>query len=241
MTRRRAALLIATSAFALGAAIWAGIWHRAGRDDPYRYEQKFRAIENRPREDRPTGAVVLTGSSYIEKWTTSASDLAPLTTVNIGVGGTRARDHTTHLQRMLPGLAPTAVVVYVGSNDINGARFHSKSAAETVPLVLEYLAAVREALPSARIYYVAITEAPSRRRVRGDIRSANRELATAAKKTGLFTFIDTAPALLSPDGSIDESLFGADRLHLNEKGYQKFALAVRDGLAPEFENSQQMP
>lgn len=59
---------------------------------------------------------------------------------------------------------------------------------------------------------MAITEAPIRKGVRGEIQKANRMLSDWADDTGEITFIDTAPTLLTPSGEIDGSLFGSDRL-----------------------------
>lgn len=80
---------------------------------------------------------------------------------------------------------------------------------------------------------MAITEAPIRKGVRGEIQKANRMLSDWADDTGEITFIDTAPTLLTPSGEIDGSLFGSDRLHLNDKGYEKFAAVIRAALGAD--------
>ncbi|HWS51654.1 MAG TPA: GDSL-type esterase/lipase family protein [Microbacterium sp.] len=222
---------LAATVVAGGALLLLRAW---AQDRPARYEKAVARIGQRFAGGYPVGGVLLTGSSFFERWKTSAEDLAPLPTVNIGIGGTKVGDHLAHVDRMVAPFQPRAVVVYVGSNDMSGLPLYSKSAVQTVELVERYLAAVRERLPHARIYYVAVTEAPSRAKVRGDIVEANRLLAERAAATGDFVFIETASELLRPDGSIDESLFGRDRLHFNEAGYARFAAAVRRGLAPEF-------
>ncbi|HWU30546.1 MAG TPA: GDSL-type esterase/lipase family protein [Microbacterium sp.] len=205
-----------------------------GRDDPRQYEGQVDAVEKRFADGHPQGGVLLSGSSFFEYWEDSTADLAPLHTTNIGIGGTKVADHLAHFDRMVVPFHPRALVLYIGSNDISGIPLFTKSAQETVSLIDEYIARVRAELPDTRIYYVAITEAPSRARVRDEIRAANRMLAERAERSGDFVFIDTAPALLTADGSIDGSLFRADRLHFNEKGYARFAAAVRAGLAPEY-------
>ena len=193
----------------------------------------MKAIEQRFATGFPRGQVLLTGSSYMEYWHTSEEDLAPLKTTNIGIGGTKAGDHIAYIDRMVVPFAPSALVVYIGSNDISGLPFFSKSAQETVALVERYLDDVRARLPETRIYYIAITETPSRQRVRTELQNANRALADLARTRGDFTFIDTAPTLLRADGSINETLFTDDRLHLNDEGYRLFATAVRAGLCAE--------
>ncbi|MBT2502336.1 GDSL-type esterase/lipase family protein [Curtobacterium sp. ISL-83] len=172
---------------------------------------------------------MLTGSSFFERWLTSEKDLAPFTAVNIGIGGTKVGDHLFYFHRMVPPLAPTALVAYIGSNDLNGIPFMSKKPLHVTALVLEYVELARRELPMVPIFIVAITVTPSRKRVRADIVETNRRLRDASQ-SGAFTFIDAAPALLTPTGDIDLSLFGRDRLHLNRLGYERFAQAIRSEL-----------
>ncbi|HWS49449.1 MAG TPA: GDSL-type esterase/lipase family protein, partial [Microbacterium sp.] len=217
--RRRGGLRIAmlTASVTVVAAAVGGrmLLHLLGRDHPARHESRVAEIERRQAGVDGPADVLLTGSSFFEKWTTSERDLAPLKTTNIGIGGTKAGDHIAFFDRMVVPFAPRTLVVYIGSNDMSGLPLYSKSAEQTAELVLRYISTARERLPHTRIFYVAVTEAPARARVRDDIRSANRILAGRALSGADFAFIDTAPALLREDGSIDETLFGPDRLHFN--------------------------
>ncbi|MBS1905895.1 MAG: hypothetical protein JST33_04865 [Actinobacteria bacterium] len=209
------------------------LW-RIGRDAPKQYEAQVKAIEKRFVDGYPQGGTLLSGSSFFEYWTTSDEDLAPLATTNIGIGGTKVGDHLAHFERMIMPFCPRVLVLYIGSNDISGLPLYTKTARQTVALIDEYITMARAKLPDVRIYYVAITETPSRAGVRPEIQAANRMLAAHAERTGDFVFIDTAPALLMPDGTIDERLFGDDRLHLNKSGYDAFSAAVRAGLQTEY-------
>lgn len=204
-----------------------------GPDRPEQYEDKVADLEERLMDPAPQGVVLLTGSSFFEMWETSAEDLDGIDTVNVGISGTKIGDQIHYLDRLVFPFAPRALVVYAGSNDISGFPFFSKTADQVVPRVQEYVSLVHEEYPGLPIYYVAITEAPIRETVRPEIQAANRMLSTWAEETGAITFIDTAPTLLTPDGGIDESIFLDDRLHFNERGYEKFASAIRDALLPD--------
>ncbi|MGO4535174.1 GDSL-type esterase/lipase family protein [Leifsonia sp. 2MCAF36] len=226
----RRAGLVAAAVVVGSVAAGAYALFRVGRDHPAQYESRVREIERRQEANRGPVHVLLTGSSYIEYWSTSGQDLSPLESINIGIGGTKVGDHLAYLERMVVPFSPEVVVVYVGSNDINGIPFYSKDADEVVALVVAYLSALHERLPDAEIYYVAITEAPIRARVRRQIQAANRKLRAIAESSRHFVFVDTAAALLNPDGSINNSLFRADRLHLNDEGYRRFASVIRQSL-----------
>lgn len=229
-TRRALGISAALAACCGAGAAWLG--YLAGRDHPAAFEKKVQQIEA-ARSGLEPETVVLTGSSFIERWTRSADDLAPLETVNIGIGGTKIGDHIEYLQRMVVPLAPRAVVVYAGSNDINGIPFFSKPGDQVAARVREYIRELHDRLPQAQVFYIAITETPSRRRVRGDIKYANRLIKAMAAAED-FVFIDTAPALLTTDGDIDRTLFGPDRLHFNDLGYRRFAAVIRGTLHPHF-------
>lgn len=221
-------LMIAGASVA-GAAVLAAVGAAAAfaADVPFLYRSRVAAVEKRFHDKRPQGAVLLTGSSFIERWATSEHDLAPLDTINVGIGGTKIGDQAAYVDRLVLVFRPRAVVIYAGSNDINGAPIFSKKAADVAPRVQRYLEYLHGALPSAPLFYIAITEAPQRERVRGEIQEANRLIAEFAASTDYVTFIDTAPTLLTETGEIDRSLFGDDTLHFNEAGYARFASAVR--------------
>ncbi|MFB7891453.1 GDSL-type esterase/lipase family protein [Microbacterium sp. NPDC056044] len=234
--RRALRITLLASAVVIVLAVVGGaitLWY-FGHDDPAQYEERVDAIDQRFSDGYPQGQVLLSGSSFFEFWETSTEDLAPLPTTNIGIGGTKVIDHLTYFDRMVVPFAPRTLVLYIGSNDMGGIPLYTKSAEHTVGLIEQYIAEARAKLPGATVYYVAVTEAPARAGVRSDIQQANAMLAERARETGDFTFIDTAPTLLNADGSIDGTLFGPDRLHFNEKGYERFAAAVRQGLAPEY-------
>lgn len=139
---------------------------------------------------------------------------------------------SSRADRLVFPFNPRALVVYAGSNDISGIPFFSRRAEQVVSKVKEYVSLVHVRCPGLPIFYVAITEAPLREKVRDEIQKANRLLSEWAEETGEITFIDTAPALLTPDGDIDDSVFSDDRLHLNNQGYERFAAAISAVLLP---------
>ncbi len=230
----RNTLLSVGSVIAGVLVIGIGFLVYSGADAPWTFESRVAGVEGRFADGYPQGEVLLTGSSYFEYWETSEDDLAPLESINVGIGGTKIGDQAAFVERLVVPFDPRAVVVYAGSNDINGIPFFSKSGADVASRVQAYLEDLHERLPSAKLFYVAITEAPIRAGVRDEIQTANQSIADYADSTDYVTFIETAPALLTPDGAIDGSLFRDDNLHFNETGYEKFVAAIRpvllDGL-----------
>ncbi|AND16752.1 hypothetical protein C5C18_00760 [Rathayibacter tritici] len=196
--------------------------------------ERVAGLEKRFAGGFPQHSIVLTGSSTIGRWTSSKEDLRPLETYNIGIGGTTVADHLAWLDRMITPFNPRAVIVYVGANDITG-EADSRSGAQTADAVIEYLQRVEEVAPEAELYYVEIAETPARASVSAEVRAANSAISAYAETDDRVTFVPTAQVLLTPDGSIDPSLFLDDGLHFNDAGYARFSEAVRAVVLPALE------
>lgn len=87
-------------------------WHgmaRHGADIPTLYAARVSAVERRFAQGPPQGQVLLTGSSFIERWESSSTDLAPLETVNVGIGGTKIGDQAAYMDRLVTPFRPRAV------------------------------------------------------------------------------------------------------------------------------------
>ena len=226
--RRRRVILIALASVLTLSLIGGGVTlYVLGADNPALFEGKVSEVESRFADGYPQGEIILTGSSFFERWSSSDEDLAPLDTINVGIGSTKIGDQAAYVDRLVTPFHPRAVVVYAGSNDISGLPFFTKQGDDVAARVISYLDDLHQTLPEARLYYVAITEAPIRVGVRAQIQLANGLLAEYAKSTDFLTFIDTSPELLTPEGEIDATLFGSDNLHFNTLGYEKFSQAIR--------------
>ncbi|WP_181136051.1 GDSL-type esterase/lipase family protein [Rathayibacter sp. AY1D3] len=196
--------------------------------------ERVAGLERRFAAGFPQHSIVLTGSSTIGRWTTSKEDLRPLETYNIGIGGTTVANHLAWLDRMVAPFDPRAVIVYVGANDISGEE-GSRTGAQTAGAVVEYLQRVEEVAPDAELFYVEIAETPARASVGAEVRAANTAVSAYAETDDRVTFVPTADALVTSDGSVDPSLFVDDGLHFDEAGYARFSEAVRAVVLPALE------
>jgi hypothetical protein len=105
-------------AFVLAFALAAG--SAAKWPDPERLAPEIRAFA---RADSalppPAGAIVCVGSSSIRMWhPTLAHDLAPLTVVPRGFGGSTMQDLLHYLGPLVLTARPRAVLLYEGDNDL---------------------------------------------------------------------------------------------------------------------------
>ena len=87
--------------------------------DPLRYTEAIEAFEEQDLvSPPPTGAIVITGSSSITRWNKAMQkDLAPLTVIPRGFGGSTMQDVLHFIDRLAIAYKPRAIVIYEGDND----------------------------------------------------------------------------------------------------------------------------
>ena len=198
--------------------------------DPARFEETIAAWEA---EDRlnppPPNAILITGSSSITRWNHEMeADLAPLTVIPRGFGGSRMADVLHYVDRVIIAYEPRAVVIYEGDND-TWAGF----SAETIVGQFEEIAArIHDALPETRIHIMSVKPSVARRTVWPEAQRTNRMLQAIAAGNDLIHYLDAASHMLRPNGEVMTDIFVEDNLHLNEKGTDIWAAAIREGLLP---------
>lgn len=198
---------------------------QAGYPDPKRFEKAIVAFE---KEDAattaPRGAIVCIGSSSMAGWHKYLrEDLAPLTVLPRGFGGSNMNDAAYYALRVVVAPAPRAVLYYEGDNDM---------AMEIPPETAfskfqEFVNTVHHHLPEARIYVLSIKPSPSRVKFWPPSQQTNALLRKACEKDPKLTFIDVASAMFDANGKLREDIFLRDKLHMNRKGYEIWRDVVR--------------
>lgn len=182
------------------------------------------------------GGVVCTGSSSMVFWKDRiAADLAPLTVIPRGFGGSTMYDLWWHLGRVVLVHAPRAVVIYEGDNDIaSGARPE-----DVRDVFAAIVATVHRRLPDTRIWVLAVKPSPSRWEMWPDMARTNELLREACAADERLRFVDVATPMLGADGTPRPELYLADLLHLGDAGYDLWTDVVAPPLLAEegrFEN-----
>lgn len=235
--------MVMVLATALAAAGGYGVAYAANaiENDPTKFRALRTVLPEKPEPvlmppctQQPLPLVLISGSSTMEMWGSSVDDLAPLNTINIGVGGTTLKDQLVFLRPIVTKFKPDVIVMFAGANDI---------AASTTPTALvdelhTYIDEMKAQLPDTVLYFVSINTAPSRVGNGQAIRTANSTIAAESSADGVLRFIDTERSLIGADGKPNSKLFGPDGLHLNEAGYDVFAKIIGDRLkADGFDSS----
>ncbi|HEY2583551.1 MAG TPA: GDSL-type esterase/lipase family protein [Mucilaginibacter sp.] len=168
----------------------------------------------------PKDGILFIGSSSIRLWSDLEQRFPNAPIIKRGVGGCelwQLVDYYTPY--ILFPYQPRKIFIYAGENDIaagKGAAFVSEEFKKLWEMI-------HRQLPAAKIYYMSIKPSPSRAEHFNEVAKANQliKFFLAGKPNG--TYIDMATVILKDHSSIpDSSLFKADYLHLNGKGYDKW-------------------
>lgn len=202
---------------------------KAASEDPAVWEEDIAALEAATAGLHPPGeGIVFIGSSSIRLWSTLAEDMSPLPVIQHGFGGAKLNDVVVYAERLVNAYRPRAVVVFVGTNDIDPNA--SKEPAVLLASYQAFVARVRKDQPDLPILYIGITPSPLRWAV-WDIAVETNHLITAYSDSDPnLHFIDTSPGLLGPDGEPIREHYIFDGLHLSESGYAVWTSIIRPRL-----------
>ena len=162
------------------------------------------------------GAIVATGSSSMNFWDHRIhKDLAPLTIISRGFGGSNMNDVLHHLDALVLKHNPRAVMIYEGDNDVaQGVSIENilTTFDATIDRIQKHDAKIR-------IYLLSIKPSIARAEMWPAMLEVNAALESRAKQDLNLIYIDVATPMLNADGSFRTDLFVTDKLHMNQKGY----------------------
>ena len=192
---------------------------------PLRFEESIQAFEQADSTNfPPKGAIVCIGSSSMRGWHKHIhEDLAPLTIIPRGFGGSNMNDALYYADRIVLKYKPRAVVVYEGDNDIaqdiSPKQIHTK--------MQELVAKIHQSLPKCRIYFISIKPCPSRWQMQTKMTEANNLFKQECESNDLLTYIDIVTPMLGKDGKPKPEIFLDDDLHMKREGYYLWRDTVR--------------
>lgn len=173
------------------------------------------------------GGIVFSGSSYIRKWTTLATDFPGMRTVNRGFGGCKLADVYAYADRIIIPYAPREVVIYAGGNDIDAGLPPELVFGDFVALMQK----LRHALPQTKLVFISCPPSPKRWAETDKIKTVNTLIAGYCRHHGI-TFVNTFRLMLGADGLPRAEIYVDDHLHMNAKGYAIWRDAVAPALIP---------
>jgi len=190
--------------------------------DPSRWADAIDAFDA-DAANRPKGAIVLTGSSSFARWLTMEADLAPLTVVPRGFGGSTMADVLYYTDRLVQPYQPRAVVLYEGDND----TFYGVDPMTIAGQLKQVIKKIHANLPDTRVYVLSVKPSLARVDVWDKAQETNLLYQELAATDDRLTYIDVATPFVQADGKVMDDIFVDDGLHLNEKGTHIWAAAIK--------------
>jgi lysophospholipase L1-like esterase len=170
------------------------------------------------------GAIVFLGDSITQGWGVDfKKSFDGLKLANRGIGGDTTRGMLLRLQEDVLALHPKAVVLLMGTNDIEvevpvdaiGRNFQ------------KIVAALKAHDPKMPVVVCRVfPSSAAKKRPKETILAVNEKIAAAVKGDPQFTVLDTYALFANAEGDALPGLF-PDLLHLNAAGYAKWASALR--------------
>ncbi len=164
----------------------------------------------------PEKAVLFVGSSSIRLWTNLRESFPKLKFINRGFGGSRIEDANYYFDRIIAPYHPRIIVFYAGENDVNDGIAPEKVADD----YKTFARLVRQKFLKAKIIYISLKPSPGRWKLAEKFRQTNELIKAEIDKDKRAVFIEVITAMLNEKGEPRPELFVADRLHMNEKGYE---------------------
>lgn len=176
------------------------------------------------RGDQDHGAVVLLGDSITQGWGEDFTAWFPgLKIANRGISGDTSRGVLIRLQEDVLSLDPQAVVLLIGTNDLEE-KAEPEDIAANLKLIVAALTRHNARLPI--ILCQVFPSSASKSRPAQQIKKLNQLYASAVKGNAQVRVLETWPLFADAQGDAIPAEF-PDLLHPNLAGYSKWAAALR--------------
>ena len=185
------------------------------------FANEIRAFKHQDSISFPAkNGILFIGSSSIRLWDDLEKRFPDAPIIKRGVGGCelwQVVDYYTPY--ILFPYHPRKIFIYAGENDIAGGK-SGKFVFDEFQKLFEM---INRQLPDATVYYMSVKMSPSRAKYFKEVAVANDLVKNYLANKPNSVFIDLNTTLFKSNTSMpDSSLFRADYLHLNSKGYDRW-------------------
>src|SRR5436190_5749872 len=180
--------------FLVLALLLAPVVASAQARDPARFQPEFDAFAQADRERPPPRCpIVFTGSSTIRRWTTLSLDMAPLSVLNRGFGGSTVADVDFWFDQAVARYRPRAIFFYAGDNDLAA----GKTPGEVVADFRRFMDLKDKALGRTPVWFISVKPSKLRFDQMPQQSAVNAAVRKLADERADLDYIDVVPAMLS--------------------------------------------
>ena len=167
--------------------------------------------------------IIFYGSSTIRLWKSLNEDFKDVDVINLGFGGAYIDSLSKNFNLLINFLNPTAIVIYLGGNDLN----LSLSPEEIIFKIKKFVQKINKKYPNTNIGYITIKPSVERKNKLSDIKKINKGVKLIANDLPNLVYIDVYNKLLDK-GKVTSKFLLQDGLHLNKEGYKVLTRAVKE-------------
>lgn len=169
--------------------------------------------------------ILFIGSSSIRLWNDLEQRFAGKPIIKRGVGGCELWQVVDfYTPYILFPYHPRKIFIYAGENDIAAGK-NSEFVLDEFQKLWQM---IRQQLPKAQIYFMSIKPSPSRARYFNEMINANKLIKAYLAGKPRSHFVDVSSVIYKDNTSTpDSSLFKADYLHLNSRGYDRWQRVLK--------------
>lgn len=194
------------------------------------FEKEILAYEKQDSTAMPAkGQWLFIGSSSFRLWKHFDRDMQGYPAFNRGFGGSTLADALYYFDRMVAKYQPSWVFMYEGDNDLA----KGKTPEAIVEEFKEFAARLKKVNAKAHLVFVAARPSLARTNNLEKQRRLNALILDLTKGQKRWHYMDMHTPFFLPDGSLMNDIFVADRLHLNDKGYEIFNRVVQEFIKKE--------
>lgn len=197
----------------------------AQQKENYPFEKEIIAFKEQDAAKAPEkNGILFIGSSSIRLWEDLEKRFSDKPIIKRGVGGCELSHFVDYyMDAIVYPYNARQIFIYAGENDIaNGKR--PKEVADNFKRLWEM---IREKQPNVPIFYLSIKPSSSRIDLQSRFERTNLRIKKFLRGKANSTYIDLAAVVKGPDGKPNDTLFEADRLHLNKRGYDRWEAVLR--------------
>jgi len=186
-------------------------------------QRQLSAAESIRTFSRSRKTVLLAGSSGFDRWTEAAKAFKGFNLINNAIGGSTAEQWLDYSKDLIYPYKPDAVLLFVGSNDINWSTDGEVCAEHICRLITEMHEKLGNDVP---VFYVSMLKNQRRLRLWKEEARSNAYVKDFCRRTANTYYIDLVPLFLNKKGVPIRKYFSVDHLHPSRKGYQIFTKII---------------
>lgn len=171
-----------------------------------------------------TGGVLFMGDSFFDTgfWSDFYTTYSRKNAITMGISATTTTDWEYMVERLVYPVAPKAVVIHCGTNNIFDDKKNANTVIEDVKKLFDM---VHENLPDAQIYYFGIE--PRVGRDNSAPKAANVGIKAYCDENDWLTYLDSPSWCYDNEGNVISGFF-RDGIHPSLENYSRYVRALED-------------